>query len=200
MINLSPRPPSVSVVMPVFNGGQYLAESIQSILNQTFLDFEFIIIDDGSTDQTIDTINSFHDKRIIFLKNHRNIGNYPSRNIGMKHARGKYICVMDADDVAFPDRLVKQHAFMELNKDIGICGSFIQIIPSGHSPRFITDIEYLKVAFLSNNYCSHPSLILRTKLLNKHQSSSIILRMSLKRITRECNLQIILEVFYVVQV
>jgi len=169
MINLSTRPPSVSVVMPVYNGGQYLTESIQSILNQTFIDFEFIIIDDGSTDQSTNTISSFHDKRIIFQKNQKNIGNYRSRNIGMKLARGKYICVMDADDVAFPDRLAKQHAYMEQNKDIGICGSFIQIIPSGHCPRFITDIEYLKVAFLSNNYCSHPSLILRKELLNKHQ-------------------------------
>lgn len=169
MINFSTRPPSVSVVMPVYNGGQYLAEAIQSILNQTFMDFEFIIIDDGSTDQTIDIISSFHDKRIFLHKNDNNLGNYPSRNIGMKFARGRYICVMDADDIALPCRLEKQHDYMEQNKETGICGSSIQIIPAGGCPKFITDDEYLKVAFLSNNFCSHPSLILRKDFLLKHQ-------------------------------
>ena len=69
MINLSTRAPSVSVVMPVYNGLQYLTDAVQSILNQTFLDFEFIIVDDGSTERTIELINSFKDRRIVLLKN-----------------------------------------------------------------------------------------------------------------------------------
>ena len=167
MINLSTRAPSVSVVMPVYNGLQYLTDAVQSILNQTFLDFEFIIVDDGSTERTIELINSFKDRRIVLLKNVRNIGNYPSRNIGMEIARGKYICVMDADDVAMPVRLERQFCYMERNPEIGICGSYIRNIPSGFCPQFVTDEPLLKISFLSNNYCSHPSLILRNEFLKK---------------------------------
>ena len=167
MINFSKRPPSVSVVMPVYNGGQYLGEAIRSILEQTFRDFEFIIVDDGSTDQTLELINRFKDRKIILYQNPINIGNYASRNIGMKLARGRYICVMDADDVAFPNRLQRQFAHMEVNPEVGICGSFIQTIPNGGVPNFVTNEDLLKVAFLSNNYCSHPSLILRKNFLNR---------------------------------
>lgn len=169
MIRFSTRPPSVSVVMPVYNGGQYLAEAIHSILNQTFLDFELIMIDDGSTDQTLELIRSFHDRRIILLRNADNRGNCASRNIGMEIARGKYICVMDADDVALPLRLEKQYTYMEQNPGTGICGSFIQVIPSGFCPEFIVEEHLLKVAFLANNYCSHPSLILRKEFLLRFQ-------------------------------
>lgn len=168
MINFSKRPPSVSVVMPVFNGGPFLEGAINSILTQTFRDFEFIIIDDGSTDQTIDVINRFKDRKIKLHQNPINIGNYASRNIGMKLARGRYICVMDADDVAFPNRLQRQFAHMELNPDVGICGSFIQVIPNGGVPNFVTNEDLLKVAFLSNNYCSHPSLFLRKEFLDRY--------------------------------
>ncbi len=167
MINFSKRPPSVSVVMPVFNGDPFLEGAINSILTQTFRDFEFIIIDDGSTDQTIDVINRFKDRKIKLHQNPINIGNYASRNIGMKLARGRYICVMDADDVAFPIRLQRQFAHMEANPGVGICGSFIQVIPNGVIPNFVTNEELLKVAFLSNNYCSHPSLILRKDFLTR---------------------------------
>ena len=169
MIRFSSRPPSVSVVMPVYNGSQYLFEAIQSILNQTFLDFELIIIDDGSTDGTLEIIQSFRDRKIILIKNEFNLGNYPCRNIGMTRARGKYICVMDGDDIALPTRLERQYIFMERNPETGICGSFIRIIPSGFCPQFVTDEKLLKVVFLANNYCSHPSLILRKEFLNRYQ-------------------------------
>jgi glycosyltransferase involved in cell wall biosynthesis len=155
--------------MPVYNGDQYLAEAIQSILNQTFPDLELIMIDDGSTDQTIELIGSFHDRRIVLLRNDDNRGNYPSRNRGMELARGKYICVMDADDVALPGRLEKQFSYMEQNPATGICGSFIQVIPSDFCPKFIAEDHLLKVAFLANNYCSHPSLIMRKEFLLRFQ-------------------------------
>lgn len=171
MIRFSVRPPSVSVVMPVYNGAKYLEEAINSILTQTFLDFEFIIVDDGSTDQTIDVINRFKNRKIVLHQNPINIGNYASRNIGMKMARGRYVCVMDADDVAFPMRLKRQFEHMESNPDVGICGSFIQQIPSGSVPDFLTNEALLKVSFLSNNYCSHPSLILRKDLLTRFNLS-----------------------------
>lgn len=167
MINFSERTPSVSIVMPVYNGGQYLAEAIQSILNQTFLDFEFIIIDDGSSDRSLSIIREFKDRRIFLKQNATNEGNYRCRNFGMKIARGKYICVMDADDISEPIRLQKQFQFMENNPANGICGTAIKNIPTNFLPRIITSYEQLKVAFLSNNYCSHPSLIMRKEYLNK---------------------------------
>jgi glycosyltransferase involved in cell wall biosynthesis len=169
MINFSKRPPSVSVVMPVYNGGQYLGEAIKSIVNQSFTDFEFIIVDDCSTDQTVEIIHSFRDRRIVLIENNNNLGNYPCRNIGMELARGKYICVMDADDISLPQRIERQCAYLEANPDVGICGSFIQTLPSGNFPKIITDDELLKVAFLSNNQCSHPSLMLRKAFLLQHQ-------------------------------
>lgn len=171
MINFSNRPPSVSVVMPVYNGEQHITEAINSILSQTFQDFEFIIIDDGSTDQTVDILNRLKDRKIKFHQNQANIGNYASRNIGMNLARGRYICVMDADDVAFPHRMQRQFAHMESNPEVGICGSFVQVIPNGGVPNFVTSEELLKVAFLSNNYCSHPSLILRKEFLSRFDLS-----------------------------
>ena len=167
MIRFSTRSPSVSVVMPVYNGGQYLAEAMNSILEQTFRDFEFIIIDDGSTDSSAKTIRSFKDKKVVFHQNTQNMGNFASRNIGMEMARGRYICVMDADDISFPRRLEKQFAYMEAHSDVGIGGSFIQLLPGQIIPNFIVDEELLKVAFLSNSHCAHPSLIMRKSYLNE---------------------------------
>mgnify|MGYP000196420182 FL=1 len=96
--------PDLSVIMPVYNGEAYLCQAIDSILKQTFRNFEFIIIDDASTDGSEKIIHAYEDSRIKFVRNTDNQGNYPSRNKGLKMATGKYICVMDADDVAYPHR------------------------------------------------------------------------------------------------
>ncbi len=92
--------PDLSVIMPVYNGEAYLCQAIDSILKQSFRDFEFIIIDDASTDGSEKVIHSYEDSRIKFIQNAENQGNYSSRNKGLEIATGKYICVMDADDVA----------------------------------------------------------------------------------------------------
>ena len=106
-----PTNPIVSVVMPAYNVELYVEEAVRSILNQTFRDFEFIIVDDGSTDRTPEILRTFTDPRIRLLFNEKNEGNYPARNRGCRLARGKYIAVMDADDVALPERLEKQVRF-----------------------------------------------------------------------------------------
>ena len=103
--------PSISVIMPVYNAANYVRESVQSIINQTYIDFEFIIIDDGSIDESLQIIESFTDKRIWIIKKSLNTGNYHSRNDGMKIAKGKYICVMDAADIELPERFEKQYVF-----------------------------------------------------------------------------------------
>ena len=168
MTGILKLPPAVSVVMPVYNCEQYVSLAIESILKQSFTDFEFIIIDDGSTDRSPEIIRQFHDQRINFIGNAMNHGNYPVRNQGMELAKGKYICVMDADDISEPERLKIQFQFMEKNPEVGICGTFIRNIPSNIIPRFIIDCEQLRVAFLYNNYCSHPSLMMRKDCLNRY--------------------------------
>src|SRR5690554_6773728 len=97
--------PKVSVVMPVFNREKFVADAAKSVLNQSFTDFEFIIIDDCSTDETFKILNSINDQRIKLLKLNENRRNYYARNMGMELAKGKYICVMDSDDIALPNRI-----------------------------------------------------------------------------------------------
>src|SRR5690606_10581123 len=111
---------------PVFNRELYLAEAIESILNQTYSNFEFIIINDGSSDKTEEIILEYQekDKRIKYYKNEENIGNNRTRNNGTKLARGKFIAIMDSDDIAVPDRLETQFNYLEKHPEIGIIGGF----------------------------------------------------------------------------
>ncbi len=108
--------------MPVFNGERYLKESINSILNQTYQFFEFIIINDGSTDKTEDIILSYSDNRIKYKKNKENIGVIKTLNIGIKISSGEFIARMDADDISHKDRLKEQLNFFRLRKDISVIG------------------------------------------------------------------------------
>jgi len=116
--------------MPAYNAEKYISEAIESILNQTFKDFEFIIINDGSTDSTPNIIDKYArlDKRIIVLNNEKNLNIAESRNRGVEIAKGKYIATMDSDDRALPDRLKNQLEFLESNKDIAISIGNINIM------------------------------------------------------------------------
>lgn len=120
--------PAISVVMPVYNREQYLKESIESILSQTFTDFEFIIVDDQSTDSSWQIIQEYANKdlRIVAVKNNSKKGCYSARNCGHRLTKGKYLAVMDSDDIALPNRLQTQFDFMESHPDIGICGSWLK--------------------------------------------------------------------------
>ena len=128
------KAPVVSVVMPVYNRERYVGAAIQSILDQTFTDFEFIIVDDGSSDGSVDVIQNFDDPRIrlIILGENRGIG--VARNTGNNAARGEYIAVMDSDDIALPQRLEKQVAYMRARPDVGICGASIRMVDEGLKP------------------------------------------------------------------
>src|SRR5688572_2119038 len=105
--------PKVSVILPVYNGEKYLREAIESILCQTYEDFEFIIINDGSTDKSEEIILSYKDGRIVYSKNEFNKGLIYSLNKSIELASGELIARMDADDIAFPDRLQKQVDYFE---------------------------------------------------------------------------------------
>ena len=153
--------------MPAYNAGRYVGEAIQSILDQTFPDFELIIINDGSTDNTQDIIQSFRDHRLKILNNSANFGNYPSRNKGLRVAGGKYICVMDADDVALKQRLEKQYLYMEKHPETGLAGSGFRYYGTEQNIFRENNYERIKVLLLRNICFMHPTLIIRSDFLRK---------------------------------
>jgi len=161
--------PEISVVMSVYNGEKYLDEAIQSILNQTYKNFEFIIINDGSTDKSLEIIKKYinQDKRIILI-NRENKGLIASLNEGIAKARGTYIARMDADDISLPNRFEEQVKFMEKNLDVGVCGSWVVVFGKNRKDRLwktsLKDDE-LKTNLLFSVPFAHPSVIIRTDLL-----------------------------------
>lgn len=158
----------ISVIMPVFNEEKYLHEVIDSILHQTFKRFEFIIIDDASTDNSLAIIRSYADERIVLICNEQNMGNYPSRNKGLELAVGKYLCVMDADDVAYPQRIEFQYKYLETHPDIlGIGTNFI--FSNLQMKRDLPlSYEQLMIHLLQNNTFLHSSLMIRTDVMRMH--------------------------------
>lgn len=118
--------PKLSVIMPVYNRMKYLKESIESVLNQTFSDFELIIVDDGSEDKSVDVIKSFTDDRIVLIQHDVNKGVASARNTGYLNAKGEYIVVSDSDDINHLEKFEKQIEFLENNSHIDIVGCFYQ--------------------------------------------------------------------------
>lgn len=122
------KQPALTVVMPVYNGEKYLREAIDSTLNQTFTDFEFIIINDGSTDSSIKIIKSYSDERIKLINNAVNKGIPYSRNLGLQLATGEFLTWTDCDDINLPYRFEEQVGFLRNNIEYGVCGSWIKRI------------------------------------------------------------------------
>ena len=120
------KTPAISVIMPAYNVEDYIKEAIDSILKQTYGDFEFIIINDGSTDKTEEIIQAYNDPRIVYIKNEKRMNITDATNRGLEYARGRYIAMMDSDDISLPDRFEKQIKFMQSNPDIDVCGTYIE--------------------------------------------------------------------------
>ncbi len=114
----------VTVLMTVYNGQAYLAEAIESVLTQSFRDFEFLIIDDASTDGSVALIRSYADARIRLLSNPQNLGQNPSLNIGLKEARGEIVVRIDQDDMCLPGRIDKQVRYLDEHPDVAVVGSW----------------------------------------------------------------------------
>lgn len=112
--------PLISVLMPAYNAEKYIKEAIESILNQTFSNFEFIIIDDGSIDATEEIIKSFKDSRIVYIKNEKNLGLIKTLNKGISIARGEFIARMDSDDISMPQRFELQLDVFKKYKGVDI--------------------------------------------------------------------------------
>lgn len=162
------KTPTISVVMSVFNGDIHLRKAIQSILDQDFTDFEFIIIDDGSTDGTKHIIESFKDKR-IHMVSRENRGLVYSLNQGIELARGEFIARMDADDISSPDRFSKQLALLH-NEKADIVGSSFEAFDDKTGNRLsiysppMNDID-IKRSFFIRNPLGHGSVLFRKKIL-----------------------------------
>lgn len=167
--------PAISCVMPCYNREEYVAEAIESVLNQTFRDFEFIIIDDGSTDNTPEIIEEYakNDNRIIFLQNEENKGISYSRNRANTVAKGKYIAVMDSDDISEPERFEKEIEYLENHEDIGIVGTqYFYFLGDDKNNGFFTHFETedrqkrLKILYASP--IAHATILMRKSIIDKY--------------------------------
>ncbi|MCY9667095.1 glycosyltransferase [Paenibacillus alginolyticus] len=158
----------VTVLMPVYNVSLYIDESISSILQQTFQDFEFLIIDDGSTDGTLEKIQKYHDSRIKLIVHSTNMGLVESLNQGISLSTGDYIARMDGDDVSLPRRLERQVAFMDLNQHIGVCGGQAQFMGKNQITRAPLSHEEIRCFQLFHCTFAHPSVIFRKSIIDTY--------------------------------
>jgi len=159
--------PLVSVVMAVYNGEQYLKDAVYSVMAQTFSNFEFIIIDDGSTDNTPKLLEQFsrNDSRIKIIRQ-ENSGLPAALNRGICEARGKYIARMDADDISLPNRFELQVEFMENNPEIGLCGTACRLIGESSGISWTTtDPDELKCRLLFWPCITHSTVMMRKNIL-----------------------------------
>jgi len=161
--------PSVSVLMPVYNAGNFLADALESILNQTYGDFELIIVDDGSTDSTAEILSEFQnkDKRIRVFRNRSNLGIVQTLNKGISHCSGKYIARMDADDISKHDRFEKQIHYMERNPEVSVLGASVSYIDAEGTLLNVIRQCKLDRSLLSANPLLHPSVVMRKKILDE---------------------------------
>ena len=163
--------PEISVIMCVYNTKEeYLREAIQSILNQTFKNYEFIIINDASDIKTVEILKQYKDRRIKLITNNKNVGLTASLNIGLKHAIGKYIARMDSDDYSYENRFEKQYNYMEKHLKIDILGSWVNENEKINFCGGIIPTECRKVKMLFLNYgIVHSTAFIRKSFLEKNQ-------------------------------
>ncbi|SEQ91993.1 Glycosyl transferase family 2 [Amphritea atlantica] len=166
--------PLVSVIIPVFNGADYLSESIISITEQTYPNIEIIVIDDCSSDNSVALIESMGAHNITLLRNQKNSGVSASRNRGIRAAKGKYIAFMDADDISVPHRIERQVSFLEVNSDFGLISSAYETFEgdslSGKRSLKVlpSDPDYIAARLLFQCNICCPASMLRTELLIHH--------------------------------
>jgi glycosyltransferase involved in cell wall biosynthesis len=169
----------ISVIMSVYNGENYLREAVDSILAQTFTCFEFIIIDDGSTDGTANILREYQDERIILLVNNQNNGLSFSLNRGIDEARGKYIARMDSDDISSPDRFKIQVQFLDENPSIDVVGSWGEIIDrnshlTGEIWKYPSSSMVLRWVTFFYDPIMHPSVMMRRRIFDLGNKYEVI--------------------------
>lgn len=166
--------PLVSVLMPVYNAGAYLESAIKSVIDQTFQDFEFVIVNDGSTDNSEQIIQSFKDLRIRLERNPQNMGLIYTLNRGLELCKGKYIVRMDSDDISLPTRIEKQIAWLEANPEYGLLGSWFEDFGDEIESRVIkysSSNDEIRVRHLYQNHVAHPTAVIRSSVIYQNKLS-----------------------------
>ncbi len=169
---MSLKNPRVTVLMPVYNGEKYLRQAMDSILNQTFTDFEFLIINDGSKDGSVEIIEAYDDPRIRLVHNEQNLKLVATLNKGIDLARGEYIARMDCDDISLPERLARQVAVMDKYPDVGVCGAWAWVIDS--AGKVFDKIKTPVGRKLASFYWRpspfvHPTVMIRSAILKQNK-------------------------------
>lgn len=164
---------TISVILSVYNGKPHVEQAINSILAQTYREFEFLIVDDGSTDGTAEILAdlSKRDSRVRVMTNEKNLGLTKSLNKALRQAQGEFTARMDADDIALPTRLEKQCNFLQMNPEIGVVGTGFEWIDDDGTvigkPSLMTNQETLHTALIRTNPFLHGSILMRRALLNE---------------------------------
>lgn len=178
--------PLVSIITPVYNGESYIQETIESVLNQSYQNWEMIIVNNGSTDSSAQIVNSIDDKRIRLLELDSNSGGPAKpRNIGIDNAKGKYMAFLDADDVWLPLKLEKQITYLEENEDVDICYTLAYIIDQDskkqhlfNNQRFYNKLKYLiskKNILFYTNYININSVVMKnTKVIKFEEDRNLV--------------------------
>lgn len=200
--------PAVTVLMPVYNCAEHIVEAMESILAQTFTDFELLIVNDGSTDDTRKIIASKKDRRIRLIDNESNRGLVPTLNKGLNRARGRFIARMDCDDVALPDRFLRQVKFLEDNPDVSVCGTWARVFGNPREATMTPPVhpEEIRVELLFRSALVHSSVMVRRRVLDNspyrydpayRHAEDYDLWARLSRVTRLANIDEILMMYRV---
>jgi GT2 family glycosyltransferase len=156
-----------TVLMAVHNGEPYVRETVRSVLDQTFDDFEFVVVDDASTDGTARTVEEFGDDRIRLLRNEHNLGQVPSLNRGLRESRGEYVARIDADDACLPTRLARQVDVLDSEPRVGLVGTWMQAVDEEGRPlarlekRLEDYVDLVYHTLIMRVYVSHPASMYR---------------------------------------
>lgn len=165
--------PKVSIIMPVYNSEKYVGEAIQSIIDQTYKDFELIVIDDCCKDKSAEIISGFRDDRIVFIRNEVNKGFLYGLNLGIETAKGEYIARLDDDDISYPERLAKQVEYMDAHRDVVLLGTRRDLlvnnetVPEVDVPIYTSEEIAFSLPF-GDYLIAHSSFMMRKTVLMEH--------------------------------
>lgn len=162
--------PLISILMPVHNGAAFLGEAIESMLAQTLGDFEFLIVDDASTDNSASIAQDFKDPRIRLIRSPSRLKLSGALNLGLDNASGRYVARMDADDISLPERLELQVKFLDAHPETGLCGSWIRTFGSSSKAVLERPAEHeaIRAFTLLDTPFAHPTVMLRREWIEHH--------------------------------
>lgn len=164
----------VTVIMPVYNAQKYIKHAIDSILNQTYENFELLVIDDASTDSSLDIIKQCQDKRIRVVRNEKNMGIAATRNLGIQLCKTEYIALMDDDDIALTTRFEKEVSFLDKNPDVDVVGGHLRVIDQNGqdlNKQWTVNLnpKYIKAFFLLGNNVANGTAMFRKNFIDQYQ-------------------------------